>query len=63
MKRRYNPHGLPPWLRSIRNVCGQFIVPICIFQGIRTLILPSILDVLLLFLLIAAVIAFQFEMI
>ncbi|HZG72480.1 MAG TPA: hypothetical protein VEY51_13165 [Chondromyces sp.] len=55
MKRRYNPYSYPPWLRTCRSVCKQLIIPFCIFQGIRTIFLPTTFDVILLaiFILIA----------
>ena len=56
MKKKYNPYLLPPWLRYIRSVAEQLILPFTIFQGIRTLLLPTTFDVILLavFVLIAA---------
>ncbi|MGJ7920534.1 hypothetical protein [Neobacillus sp. LXY-4] len=61
LKRRYNPYKLPPWLRTVRNVCCQFVIPFCVFQGIRTIFLPTTFDVLLLTILILLALAFQFE--
>ncbi|WP_083935128.1 hypothetical protein [Bacillus sp. 1NLA3E] len=63
VKRRYNPHALPPWLRYIRGSCCQFIIPLCVFQVIRTIILPTTFDALLLTILILLALAFQFDMI
>lgn len=56
MKKKYNPYLLPPWLRYVRSVAEQLIIPFTIFQGIRTLLLPTTFDVILLalFVLIAA---------
>jgi hypothetical protein len=59
--KRYNPYTLPPWLRNARNVCQQFIVPICIFQGIRTLLFPTAFDILLLGAVIIIAVAFYIE--
>ncbi|WAA11592.1 hypothetical protein [Fervidibacillus halotolerans] len=55
MRRRINPYLMPSWLRTIRRLVGQLIIPFTIFQAIRTLIFPTTLDVFLLifFLLIA----------
>ncbi|MGM9945711.1 MAG: hypothetical protein ACI33M_12240 [Lysinibacillus sp.] len=48
MKRPYNPYLLPPWLRKTRFYCRQFILPIVIFQAIRTLFIPTTFDIILL---------------
>lgn len=63
VRRKYNPYLLPPWLRTIREIGRQLIIPFTIFQGIRTLILPTTFDVILLlvFLLISA--AYYMDMI
>ncbi|WP_053369062.1 hypothetical protein [Bacillus sp. FJAT-27245] len=50
--RRFNRFRYPPWLRTIRAVAAQFCIPFSIFQGIRTIIFPTTLDVLLLAILI-----------
>ncbi|WP_084028853.1 hypothetical protein [Bacillus sp. J33] len=63
MRRKYSPYTLPPWLRTVRNVCAQFIIPFCVFQGIRTILLPTTFDVLLLSLFILIAIAFHLEFI
>ena len=51
MKRPYNPYLLPPWLRKTRFYCRQIILPVVVFQAIRTLFLPTTLDIILLCLL------------
>nr|WP_081707521.1 hypothetical protein [Bacillus massiliigorillae] len=61
MKRRYSPYNMPPWLRNIRNVCNQFIIPICIFQAIRTFFFPTTFDVLLLVLLVCAAVSMRYN--
>ena len=48
MKRPYNPYLLPPWLRKTRFYCRQIILPIVVFQAIRTLFLPTTWDIILL---------------
>ncbi|MDR4948763.1 hypothetical protein [Neobacillus cucumis] len=56
MKRnKFHKYKYSPWFITSRRIAGQFIVPFTIFQFIRTLFLPTVLDVLLLmiFLLIA----------
>jgi hypothetical protein len=61
MRRRYNPFLLPPWLRTVRAVTKQLIIPFTIFQAIRTLIIPTTLDVVLLFIFIFIAVALYFE--
>ena len=63
MKRRMNRYNLPPWMQNSLNVTRQFAVPLAVFQGIRAFLLPSIVDLLLLFFLIGLVIAFHLEII
>ena len=63
MRRRMNRYGLPPWMQNAINVVRQFAIPLTVFQGIRTFLLPSIVDLLLLFFLIGLVVAFHFEVI
>jgi hypothetical protein len=59
--KKYNPYSLPPWLRNTRNLCKQFIIPFSIFQGIRTILLPTTFDVLLLTLFILLAMALFFD--
>lgn len=61
MKKKYSPYALPPWLRTVRGVCGQFIIPISVFQGIRTLLFPTFFDVLLFIILLALAIGIYLE--
>ncbi|MBM7605738.1 hypothetical protein JOC75_003764 [Metabacillus crassostreae] len=61
MKRRYNPYTLPPWVRQMREIGIQIIIPLTIFQGIRTVFFPTSFDVLLLGLLILLAIALRLE--
>jgi hypothetical protein len=61
MKRRYSPYALPPWLRTVRGLGAQFIIPFTIFQGIRTLFLPTAVDVLLLGIFIFVAVAVHLE--
>lgn len=52
MRRRIRKYGYPPWLRYTRDVCAQFIIPIVIVQGVRTIFLPTSFDVIFLAILI-----------
>lgn len=61
MKRRFNPYTLPPWVRQIREIGIQIIIPLTIFQGIRTVFFPTSFDVLLLALLILLAAAFRYD--
>lgn len=61
MKRRFNPYTLPPWLKQIREVGIQIIIPLTIFQGIRTIFFPTSFDVLLLAILILLAISFRYD--
>nr|WP_106780153.1 hypothetical protein [Lysinibacillus timonensis] len=49
----YNPYLLPPTLRKIRFYCKHIIIPLAVFQGLRTLFLPTTGDFLLLLILSA----------
>lgn len=48
MRKGYNPYLLPPWLRKTRFFLKHCIIPLTIFQAIRTLILPTTGDLILL---------------
>ncbi|NHM30492.1 hypothetical protein [Neobacillus terrae] len=61
MKRNFKIYSKPPWVRKIRAVCAQFIIPFCIFQGIRAILIPTFFDVLLLIVFIAIAFAIQLE--
>ncbi|MGN1401305.1 MAG: hypothetical protein ACI4XL_07385 [Bacillus sp. (in: firmicutes)] len=51
MKR--NLYNKPQWFRVLRNAVAPFVIPFCVFQGIRTFFFPTPFDVLFLFLLLA----------
>jgi hypothetical protein len=61
VKRRYNPYSYPPWLRQIRAVCAQIIIPLTIFQAIRTIFFPTTFDVVLLAILVLLAFALHLE--
>ncbi|WP_033828280.1 hypothetical protein [Bacillus andreraoultii] len=63
MRRKYNPYLLPTWVRTIRDIGKQLIIPFSIFQGIRTLIIPTTFDVILLLIFLLVATAFYMELI
>ena len=52
MRRGYNPYLLPPWLRKCRFFLKGCIIPLTVFQALRTLFFPTTGDIILLFLLL-----------
>ncbi|WP_075619963.1 hypothetical protein [Paenisporosarcina indica] len=48
MRRGYNPYLLPPWLRMTRFYCKDIILPLTVFELIRTIFIPTTFDFLLL---------------
>nr|WP_017381937.1 hypothetical protein [Paenisporosarcina sp. TG-14] len=63
MRRGYNPYLLPPWLRKTRFYCKNIILPITVFELIRTIFLPTTFDFLLLCLLISILFLFHKDII
>ncbi|MBU8786831.1 MULTISPECIES: hypothetical protein [Bacillus] len=61
MRKKFNIHSLQPWLKQIKLVGVQVILPLTIFQGIRTLFFPTTFDVLLLGILIFLACAFHLD--
>jgi hypothetical protein len=61
MRRKYNPYLLPPWLKTVRAVARQLVIPFTIFQGLRTLILPTTFDVILLLFFLGIAVCFYLE--
>ncbi|MFD1018928.1 hypothetical protein [Thalassobacillus hwangdonensis] len=57
MSRLYR-YRLPPWCRQWLYIIEKALIPLCIFQVIRTLLFPTTLDVLLLGIFIGLWIAF-----
>ena len=52
MRKNYNPYLLPPWLRKFRFLMRHCIVPLTVFQAIRTIVFPTTGDIILLFVMI-----------
>lgn len=59
---KFNRYRLPPWAIKCIFLLEKAIIPIIIFQSIRTLIFLTTLDVFLLVLMIALFIAFYLDM-
>lgn len=51
-RKNYNPYLLPPWLRKTRFYCKTIIIPITVFQGVRTFLIPTTGDLILLIILL-----------
>ncbi|HET7658582.1 MAG TPA: hypothetical protein VFK37_09835 [Bacillales bacterium] len=51
MRRHYNKYRLPHGLRKFRDGFEPFCLPIACFQLIRTILSPSLFDILLLLIL------------
>ena len=58
---RYYRYRLPLWCRECLYICERSLLPIIIFQAIRTLFIPTSFDVLLLTILILIFICFKME--
>ncbi|HLR74965.1 MAG TPA: hypothetical protein VK077_06795 [Virgibacillus sp.] len=58
---RFYRYKLPPWARHCIIVIEKAVLPILIFQALRTLFFPTTLDVFLLVLIIGLFIAFYLE--
>lgn len=58
---RFYRFRLPPWARHCLIVIEQVTLPLVIFQALRTLLLPTTLDVILLSLLVLLLVAFSLE--
>lgn len=63
MRRGYNPYLLPPWLRKTRFYCKDIILPLTVFQLIRTIFIPTTFDFLLLCIMIGILFLFQKDII
>lgn len=61
MRRKVNYYNMSPWVKQFKVIAGQFIVPITVFQTIRTLIFPTPVDLVLLSLLILLGVALHME--
>lgn len=60
-KMYYRRLKYPPWLLTVRDTCAAFILPLTIFQLIRTLLLPTPFDVILLLIFLGLTLALILE--
>lgn len=58
-KRTYN-FATPGWMRNVQTLLYDFIIPLTVFQGIRTLLFPTLLDFILLIVFIGLTIKTHF---
>ncbi|MCM3725306.1 hypothetical protein M3226_06275 [Neobacillus cucumis] len=64
MKRNnFHKYKYRPWFITSRRIAAQLIVPFSIFQFIRTLFLPTVLDVLLLTIFLVIAVSLYFDII
>ena len=64
MKRnKFHKYKYSPWFITGRRIAAQLIIPFTIFQFIRTLFLPTILDILLLTCFLVIAVSIHFDMI
>ncbi|MEH7545012.1 MULTISPECIES: hypothetical protein [Bacillaceae] len=62
MKRNnFHKYKYRPWFITSRRIAAQLIVPFSIFQFIRTLFLPTVLDVLLLAIFLVIAVSLYFD--
>ncbi|MGE8206074.1 hypothetical protein ACQKP0_16235 [Heyndrickxia sp. NPDC080065] len=61
MKKNFNRYTLQTWGKTIKGICKQLIIPFTIFQAIRTVLLPTAFDVLLLAIFILIALAYHNE--
>ncbi|MDQ0174334.1 hypothetical protein [Bacillus chungangensis] len=61
MKRKMNQQTFQSWIRTAKDIGKQFIIPFVVFQAVRTILLPTSFDVLLLAIFILLALAFYFD--
>ncbi|MEH7462742.1 hypothetical protein CON64_00160 [Bacillus pseudomycoides] len=59
--RRTYKFSSPSWMRNLQTMFSDFAIPLTIFQGIRTLLLPTFLDFVILAIFIAATIRLHYQ--
>ncbi|WP_160722013.1 hypothetical protein [Bacillus sp. USDA818B3_A] len=60
---KFHKYKYRPWFITSRRIAAQLIIPFSIFQFIRTLFLPTVLDVLLLMIFLVIAVSIYFEII
>ncbi|MCD7032897.1 hypothetical protein LRR81_01555 [Metabacillus sp. GX 13764] len=61
MRKKFNRYTMPAWMKEFRSVGIQFVIPLAVFQGIRTILFPTSFDVILLAALIILALAIHLE--
>lgn len=61
MKRKFNQQAFQAWIKTAKDIGKQFIIPFVVFQAVRTILLPTSFDVLLLAIFILLALAFYFN--
>ncbi|MEH7387746.1 hypothetical protein V7147_20445 [Bacillus sp. JJ1521] len=62
MKRgRFRKYSYPQWLRQTRDFCAQFIIPITVVQAVRTIFIPTTIDVFFLAILIFLIVCIHLD--
>lgn len=59
--RRFNLYYFKSWFRYFRLIARQLVIPFAVFQGIRTIFMPTTFDVMLMTILIMLAIAFHLK--
>ncbi|KZM54952.1 hypothetical protein P9246_03310 [Aeribacillus pallidus] len=61
MRKKIKPYFIQSFIKQFRSTLEQFIVPLMIFQGIRTILLPTMFDIILLAILLFLAAALYME--
>lgn len=61
MRKKIKPYYIQSFIKQFRSTLEQFIVPLTIFQGIRTILLPTMFDIILLAILLFLAAALYME--
>ncbi|MEK5270811.1 hypothetical protein NSR00_08175 [Aeribacillus sp. FSL K6-8394] len=61
MRKKIKPYYIQSFIKQFRSALEQFIIPLTIFQGIRTILLPTMFDIILLAILLFLAAALYME--